>query len=124
MTAKTILIVDDDRIFAKALGRTLENEGYIALLSHETHGALLSARENQVDCAIIDYNPPNPTNDTKWVSLYGESNRVEYSHFRGKANVGATLVVWVSELPDPNHPNHHPAPLHHHHTSAPCQHLN
>ena len=56
MSAKTILIVDDDRIFAKALGRTLENEGYSALLSHETHGALLSARENQIDCAIIDYN--------------------------------------------------------------------
>lgn len=56
MSDKTILIVDDDRIFAKALGRTLENVGYTPLLSNDTHGALLLARENNVDCAIIDYN--------------------------------------------------------------------
>ena len=56
MSAKTILIVDDDRIFAKALGRTLENESYTTLVSHDTQGALLHAREAAVDCAIIDYN--------------------------------------------------------------------
>jgi len=56
MSNKTVLLVDDDRIFAKALGRTLENAGYVSLLSHDTHGALLLARENKVDCAIIDYN--------------------------------------------------------------------
>ena len=56
MSAKTIHIVDDDRIFAKALGRTLENESYTTLVSHDTQGALLHAREAAVDCAIIDYN--------------------------------------------------------------------
>ncbi|MCX7348438.1 MAG: response regulator [Alphaproteobacteria bacterium] len=56
MSAQTILIVDDDRIFAKALGNMLGNSGYTALVSFDTTEALLLARNNQVDCAIIDYN--------------------------------------------------------------------
>ena len=55
------------------------------------------------NCAIIGYNPPNPTNDVKWVSLYGVSNRVENCYFRGKQNVGTLLVVWVNT----NTPNYH-----------------
>ena len=57
------------------------------------------------NCAIIDYNPPNPTNDTKWVSFYGFSNRVENCYFNGKVNVGTMMVVWVST--DTNSPNYH-----------------
>lgn len=56
MNGSTILIVDDDRIFTKALGKTLSNAGYIALESTDSTGALLHARNNSIDCAIIDYN--------------------------------------------------------------------
>lgn len=56
MSGSTILIVDDDRIFTKALGHTLSAAGYKALESNDTTGALLHARNNPVDCAIIDYN--------------------------------------------------------------------
>lgn len=56
MSGSTILIVDDDRIFTKALGHTLTGAGYKALESNDTTGALMHARNNQVDCAIIDYN--------------------------------------------------------------------
>ena len=56
MSGSTILIVDDDRIFTKALGRTLTNAGYTALESTDSTGALLHARNSPIDCAIIDYN--------------------------------------------------------------------
>lgn len=56
MSGSTVLIVDDDRIFTKALGRTLANAGYVPLESNDTTGALLHARNNKIDCAIIDYN--------------------------------------------------------------------
>ena len=56
MNGSTILIVDDDRIFTKALGKTLANAGYITLECNDTTGALLHARNNSIDCAIIDYN--------------------------------------------------------------------
>ena len=57
------------------------------------------------NCAIIDYNPDDPEDDTKWVSLYGFSNRVDNCYFKGKNNVGSTLVVWVDSQPDK--PNYH-----------------
>ena len=56
-------------------------------------------------CAIIDYNPDDPNEETIWVSLYGTSNQVDNCHFKGKNNLGSTLVVWVSTRPD--QPNYH-----------------
>lgn len=56
MSGSTILIVDDDRIFTKAIGKTIANAGYVTLECNDTTGALLHARNNSIDCAIIDYN--------------------------------------------------------------------
>lgn len=56
MIGSTILVVDDDRIFTKALGKSLTNAGYTTLESNDTTGALLHARNSKIDCAIIDYN--------------------------------------------------------------------
>ncbi|HMJ89669.1 MAG TPA: chondroitinase-B domain-containing protein, partial [Candidatus Acidoferrum sp.] len=78
------------------------NEDIIAFRESSTSFAYNSRLTN---CAVINYNPPNLTNDTKWVSLYGTSNRVDSCYFRGKQNVGATMVVWVDT--DPNKPNYH-----------------
>jgi len=97
-------------------GHHLVVDGLVFTNGYRTSGDVIAFRDNSsalaynsrlINCAIIDYNPPNLTNDTKWVSIYGLSNRVESCHFRGKANVGTTLIVWVSELPDPNNPNYH-----------------
>src|SRR5438105_2255031 len=52
------------------------------------------------NCAIIDYNPDDPTLENIWVSLYGLSNRVENCYFKGKDNVGTTLVVCLENQPD------------------------
>jgi poly(beta-D-mannuronate) lyase len=59
-----------------------------------------------VNSAIVDYALPNPTNDNKWVSLYGLSNRVESCFFTGKTNLGATVVVWLISG-QTNLSNHH-----------------
>lgn len=42
---------------------------------------------------ILYYNPLDAA-DYKWVSLFGKHNRVDHSHFEGKNNPGALLVVW------------------------------
>ncbi len=52
------------------------------------------------DCAIVDYNPSDVNTDYKWVSLYGSHNRVDHCFFRGKTNLGTTLVVWLSAQPN------------------------
>jgi poly(beta-D-mannuronate) lyase len=46
-----------------------------------------------VDCQIIDCNPPDAKQESKYVSIYGKSNTVKGCRFSGKANRGTTLVV-------------------------------
>jgi poly(beta-D-mannuronate) lyase len=43
---------------------------------------------------IQDYNPSNLTIDYKWVSLYGQRNKLYNTTLQGKANLGAVVVVW------------------------------
>ena len=52
------------------------------------------------NCSIINFSPADSTRDDKWVSLYGSYNRVDHCYFRGKTNLGATLVVWLSSKPN------------------------
>lgn len=56
MIAKTIMIVDDDRGFAQSLASMLGSSGYRTCISHDPAGALVHARNQPVDCALIDYN--------------------------------------------------------------------
>jgi two-component system, LuxR family, response regulator FixJ len=53
---KTILIVDDDRGFAQSLSSLLNASGYRTLVSFDPAGALAMARQNEVQCALLDYN--------------------------------------------------------------------
>ena len=61
------------------------------------------------DCAIINFNPTSTGTDTKWVSLYGFSNRVDHCYFTGKTNSGTVLIVWLPDAsgPDATNPNYH-----------------
>ena len=52
------------------------------------------ANDSRVTEVVIDgFNPPSRAKEDRWVSLYGERNRVDHSHFQGKANAGVTLAV-------------------------------
>lgn len=48
--------------------------------------------------SIQDYN--HPQDSTKWVSMFGDHNRVDHCSFTGKTKVGTTLVVWLDSVPD------------------------
>jgi poly(beta-D-mannuronate) lyase len=50
--------------------------------------------------SIIDFNNPDSTVDNKWVSLYGQYNRVDHCYLKGKTNIGTTLVVWLAATPN------------------------
>lgn len=45
--------------------------------------------------SIIDFN--SGSDNQKWVSLYGEDNRVDHCLFKGKTDGGTLLVVWLKE---------------------------
>ena len=47
-------------------------------------------------CEISDCEPPDPSIDFKYLSLYGSRNRVDHCRFGGKTNGGTTVVVWLN----------------------------
>lgn len=52
------------------------------------------ASHSRVTEIVIDgFNQPDRHKEDRWVSLYGQFNRVDHSHFAGKANAGVTLAV-------------------------------
>ena len=95
-------------------GNFLVVDGLVFTNGYRTSGDVIAFQDNSssmasncrlINCAVINFNPPNLTNDTKWISLYGFSNRVENCYLKGKENIGTTLVVWVDTQPD--RPNYH-----------------
>lgn len=74
------------------------------VIAFRSSSTRLASHTRLTRCAVIDYNPPDASRDSKWVSLYGFRNRVDRCYFAGKTNLGATLVVW---LPASGEPNHH-----------------
>ena len=55
-SSRTIMIVDDDRGFAHSLAGLLCTAGYRTCVSQDPAGAMLHARAQPVDCALVDYN--------------------------------------------------------------------
>ncbi len=65
-------------------------------------GSLESSNCRLTNSSILDYNPADSKLDYKWISLYGQYNRVDHCYLKGKNHLGTTLVVWLS-----NKPNYH-----------------
>lgn len=72
------------------------------VIEFRTHSTRLASNCRVTQCVITDFNPADQNVETRWVSLYGTSNRVDHCYFTGKQNKGTTLVVWVGDGP-----NHH-----------------
>jgi poly(beta-D-mannuronate) lyase len=51
------------------------------------------------NCRIADSSAVDSKRSSRWVSIYGSRNHVENCAFSGKPDVGATLIVWVSDAP-------------------------
>ncbi|MDB6034415.1 MAG: hypothetical protein JWM16_4753, partial [Verrucomicrobiales bacterium] len=96
-------------------GRYLVVDGLVFSGGTQTDDHLIAFRESSTilatncrvsNCVITNYPPAIAGQDTKWVSLFGYSNRVDHCYFAGKTNPGTLLVVW---LPDnaPQTPNYH-----------------
>ncbi|HVI98303.1 MAG TPA: polysaccharide lyase 6 family protein [Sphingomonas sp.] len=52
------------------------------------------AEHSRVTNVVIDgFNNPDRRAEDHWVAIYGSDNRVDHSHFEGKANAGAMMIV-------------------------------
>ena len=57
-TRPKILVVEDDKIFAKALGYNLEHSGFSVAVAFDGNEALQLAQQEQFDLVIADYQMP------------------------------------------------------------------
>lgn len=48
-------------------------------------------------CVVEKINPSSSKHDSKWVNVYGVSNRVDHCSISGKVDGGTTMVVWLDE---------------------------
>jgi len=55
---KTILIVEDDMMIAKALAIRVKSVGYKAIIAYDAVSAVSMARKNQPDLVLLDINLP------------------------------------------------------------------
>lgn len=89
-------------------GKYLVVDGLYFTNGYSNNGGIIEFRNgsnNAQHCrltntAIINYNPSNSSTDYKWISLYGDHNRVDHCYLKGKTHSGTTLVVWLSSTPN------------------------
>jgi len=53
--------------------------------------------------AIVDYNPADINTRYFWVSMYGDSNRVDHNYFSNQDHSGVTVTVWRNDSGPDNH---------------------
>ncbi len=73
------------------------------VVSFRTSSSSLAENCRVTNTAIENYNPAVNTTDSKWVSLYGENNKVDNCTFINKNNSGTLLVVWLKSGVIPKH---------------------
>ena len=67
-----------------------------AVIEFRNGSGSLASHCRLTNTAIQDYNPASNSTDYKWVSMYGDSNRIDHCYFKGKSHSGTTLVVWLN----------------------------
>lgn len=90
-------------------GQYLIVDGLVFTQGYTTSGHVVEFRTSSSNLAyncrltntkIYNYNPSSKSTEYKWVSLYGQYNRVDHCHFEGKNHAGAMLVVWLDGQPN------------------------
>ncbi len=86
-------------------GTYLEVDGLYFLEGYSNTGSVIEFRNGSsklasncrlTNTAIVNYNPVSSSNDYKWISLYGNNNRIDHCFTSGKRHNGTTLVVWLN----------------------------
>ncbi|UCH63887.1 MAG: right-handed parallel beta-helix repeat-containing protein [Fidelibacterota bacterium] len=72
---------------------------YAAVIEFRDWSGTRSQYCRLTNTAIVNYNDPEGSSN-KWISLYGQHNRVDHCYMHGKNNEGTTLVVWLDGQPN------------------------
>lgn len=76
------------------------------IISFRTSSSSYAYNCRVTNTAIINYNPWDPSEEYKWVSIYGTNNEVDYCSFVGKNHKGALMVIWIGDEANHHHIHH------------------
>lgn len=96
LTGTSRLEIAGDYLIVKNLDFNGGHTDGDAVISFRRSSSDVANHSRVTNCRILEYNPDSDATEYKWVSLYGEYNRVDHCHFEGKRHEGALLVVWLS----------------------------
>lgn len=96
LSGTSTLALAGDYLIVKNLDFNAGHTNGDAVISFRKSSSQVANHSRVTNCRILDYNPSSDAVEYKWVSLYGEHNRVDHCHFEGKNHEGALLVVWLS----------------------------
>lgn len=96
LTGTSKLEIAGDYLIVKNLDFNAGSSSGDAIVSFRRSSSDVANHSRLTNCRILNYNPASDAIAYKWVSIYGEHNRVDHCHFEGKNNEGALLVVWLS----------------------------
>jgi len=71
--------------------------GYVpsdGVVEFRTSSIAFANNSRLTNTTVTDYSNPDTTIDSKYVSIFGQYNRVDHCYLAGKKNLGTTLVVW------------------------------
>lgn len=101
---KSILIVDDDQLFSKAIQGLLEGYGYAVLCCHNGLDAIKLSKERSFDMILTDYHMPGMTGDLVCRSIREERPDAYIVGFstasknRAFISAGATMSITKDDL--------------------------
>ncbi len=76
------------------------------LIEFRRSSSELAHHSRLTETVVINCNPPDEFEDYKWVGIYGQNNEVDHCYIANKTHIGATLVVWSTELEGFHHIHH------------------
>lgn len=77
---------------------TIENSDHVV----QFRGPLGQATNSRFTNSVIEsYSGPDLNDKYHYVSLYGQSNRVDHNRFLDQQNIGPQVVAWLDESADP-----------------------
>lgn len=97
-TGRSSLRLGGEHLIVKGLQFQNPDLSISDLIQFRKDSKSLSRYCRVTDCSVKSDAPSNDHSrgeTTRWVSIYGESNRVDHCVFEGKRGRGTTLVVWL-----------------------------
>jgi len=63
----------------------------------------LASNCRMTNCSVTSSLAADSVHESRWVGIYGTSNRVDHCRFQGKSGKGTTFVVWLANGSEGNH---------------------